>query len=170
MKNFMAIVAVIAAASVLAPTPGFCANVVGAVQNESGAPVGGAVISVRNARGQILSEGMTSPQGRYEIYGLAPGKYVFAIDPRQSALRTGTAVSYLSEKNLTINWRLSPADPALASAEEGDGEIADDPFGFSAAEFASLIVLGVGGVAAGVVGGYGAAGGFSSSSPASPAL
>ncbi len=156
----------------MTPGAGRCANVIGSVQNEQGRPVNDVVISARNSAGMTMSQGTTNPQGKYEIFGLAPGKYDFNVNPGKSGLKSGTAVSYLNQKGLTINWRLSPVDPPLASAREGaELEVAGDPFGFSAGEFASLVVLAAGGIAGGVVGGYGAAGGFSSSSaPASPSL
>ena len=153
-----------------APSMALCANVIGLVQNEQGHPVSGVVISARNSSGMVLSQGTTNLQGKYEIFGLAPGKYDFKLDPGTTGLKPGTAVSYLNQKGLTIDWRLSPVDPALALAHEGtELEVAGDPFGFSAGEFASLVVLSMTAVGGGVVAGYGAAGGFSGPS-ASPSL
>ncbi len=154
------------------PCAAWSANVVGSVVDTDSHPVNGIVITARNMAGKVFSQGTTNQQGRYEMTGLAPGEYQYRLDPGKSGFKPGSAVSYLGAKGLTINWKLSSVNMALASAHEGaDEQVAGDPFGFSAGEFASLVVLTAGGVAGAVVGGYAAAGGFSSpSAPASPSL
>jgi hypothetical protein len=153
-------------------TLAFCADVVGTVSDAQGNPIPRVQITAQTPTGNVVSQGLTGANGKYQINGLNPGTYDYVLNPLKTGFKGGTAVSNLDAKGLTINWKLSPTAPPIAMASEGtDVAMAGDPFGYSAGEFASLVVLAAGGVAAGVVGGYGAAGGFSSNSPAaSPAL
>ncbi len=149
-----------------------CADIVGTVSDAQGNPVQGVQITAQTPTGKVVAQALASANGKYQIRGLNAGTYDCALNPLQTGFKAGTAVSDLGPKGLTINWKLSPTAPAIALASEGtEVALAGDPFGYSAGEFAALVVLAAGGVAAGVVGGYGAAGGFSSSAPAaSPAL
>ena len=149
-----------------------CADIVGTVSDTQGNPIPGIQITAQTPTGNVVSQGLTGANGKYQISGLDPGTYNYVLNPLQTGFKGGTAVSDLNSKGLTIDWKLSPTAPAIAMASEGtEVAMAGDPFGFSAGEFAALVGLTVAGVAGGVVGGYGAAGGFSSSSPAaSPAL
>ncbi|MBF6571120.1 MAG: carboxypeptidase regulatory-like domain-containing protein [Candidatus Binataceae bacterium] len=149
-----------------------CAEIVGTVSDTQGNPVQGVQITAQTSAGRVVGQAFSSANGKYQITQINPGTYDFLLNPLQSGFKAGSGVADLNSKGLTINWKLSPTAPALALASEGtEVALAGDPFGYSAGEFAALLVLAAGGVAAGVVGGYGAAGGFSSSpSAASPAL
>lgn len=148
------------------------ADIVGTVSDAQGNPIPGVQITAQTPTGSVISQVLTGANGKYQINGLDPGTYDYVLNPLRTGFKGGTAVSNLDPKGLTINWKLSPTAPAIAMASEGtEVALAGDPFGYSAGEFASLVGLTVAGVAGGVVGGYGAAGGFSSSAPAaSPAL
>ena len=143
----------------------FCADVAGTVLSDQGDPVPTVRIIAQAPAGKIVNQAVSDANGKYQITGLDPGTYTYTLDPLQTRFKGGTAVSYLSSKGLTINWKVALSKPALALASEGtETAQAGDPFGFSDTEFASLVLGGAGVVGAGVVGGYGAAGGFSSSS------
>lgn len=146
-----------------------CAEVGGMVTDSQGRPVGGVKIVVQNSGGKMLAQALTDAKGHYAIHGLSPDTYDYTLNPLTSGFKGGSAVSYLDSAGLTINWKVSDRADAAALATPGGKEaIAGDPFGLSMGEFASAVVLGAGVVAAGVVGGYGAAGGFSGSSGPSP--
>lgn len=148
----------------LAPAA-FCANVVGMVSDTQDHSIRGIEITVQNSAAKVVGRAMTDVQGHYQITGLAPDTYQFILNPLATGFKKGSGVSYLDAKGITINWKVSTDALALAFASAGAAEeIAGDPFGFSAGEFASLVTLGAGVVAVGVVGGLGAAGGFSGSS------
>ncbi len=147
-----------------------CADIGGTVSDTQGNPVQGVQITAQTPAGKVVAQAVTRANGKYQIGGLDPGTYDYALNPLQTGFKAGTAVSDLGPKGLTINWKLSGTAPAIALASEGtEVALAGDPFGFSPLAFTALVGLGVAGIAAGVVGGYGAAGGFSGPA-ASPSL
>jgi hypothetical protein len=153
---------------VIAPSA-FCADVVGAVSDPQGNPVRGVEISVRDNAGKIVGKAMTDTKGHYAIGGLSPNVYNYTLDPFATPFKGGTVVSQLGSDGLSVDWRVSRANNALAMAKAGSTTaLAGDPFGLSIGEFASVVMLGTGVVAAGVVGGCGAAGCFSESSSPTP--
>ena len=149
-----------------------CADVVGTVSDVQGNPVQGVQITVQTPAGNVVAKAVTSTNGKYQIVGLNPGTYDCSLNPQHTGFKAGTAVSYLDPKGLTLNWKVSTVASAIALASPGTTEaVAGDPFGFSPAAFAALVIGSTAAIAGGVVGGYGAAGGFSSNShAASPAL
>lgn len=147
-----------------------CADITGTVSDISGTPIANVQLSARDNSGKSAGMALTDSRGKYRIGGLSPANYTCLLDPLASGFKGGDAVAALGHKGLTINWKVSADAPALALASEGtDEELAGDPFGFSAGEFAALVVAGTGLIAGGVLGGIAAAGGFSGS-PASPSL
>jgi hypothetical protein len=160
------VVTLLTGLSALAIAPlAFCANIVGTVSDAQGSPVQGVQIRVQNSAGKILANAQPDKDGHYQITGLDPGTYDYVLAPLGSAIKGGRVSSDLSAQGLTIDWKVSSANPAVALASEG-AVLAGDPFGLSTAEFTALVLGGAGVVAGGVIGGYAAAGGFSSSSSA----
>jgi len=152
-----------------------CADVSGTVSDAVGKAVAQIKLSATDSSGKSAGSALTDVSGKYQITGLAPGTYVFALDPLSSGFKGGNGLAHLDEKGLTIDWRISTAGPALALARQGASEtLAGDPFGFTAAEFAGLVGAAGGVISSGVVGGIAAAGGFDSNSngnsPASPSF
>jgi hypothetical protein len=125
--------------------------------------VAGIHVAAQNEGNKAFAQALTDAHGAYRIGGLEPSTYDFSLDPGKRGFKPGTAVSYVDAKWLTVNWTVCPQAEAVAAAKAAveNSLLAADPFGMSVAEFASVLVLGAGVVAAGVVGGYGAAGGFS---------
>lgn len=155
-----------------------CADLAGSIVDTQGHPVSGAKILIKNLGKSILSEAHSNGNGRYQVSGVAPGSYQYILFP-VSGFKGGDAVSYLSDKGLTIDWHVSGAAPAIAFASVGAGNsdtgpmAADDPYGFSSEEYTAILVGSVALVGGGVVGGLAAAGEFSGSGsnpPASPSL
>ena len=124
-------------------------------------------VAVRKVAGQAIADA----KGHYAIGGLSPNTYNYTLDSLTTGFKGGSAVSYLDANGLTIDWKVSDANNALALATQGSKKVlAGDPFGLSMGEFASVVVLATAGVAAGVIGGYGAAGGFSDHHPTSSSM
>jgi hypothetical protein len=155
-----------------------CADLAGSIVDTKGNPVADAKILVKNLTNSVLSETHSNRNGRYQVTGITPGSYQYVLFP-VSGFRGGDAVSYLSDKGLTIDWHVTDTAPAIAFASIGAGSsapgpmAADDPYGFSNEEYAAILVGSVALVGGGVVGGLAAAGEFSGSSsnpPASPSL
>src|SRR6266851_7495823 len=150
----------------LIPRVAVCASVVGIISDTKDHPVNAVEIAAQNSAGKVFGRAKSDLQGHYQITGLAPGTYQFVLNPLATGLKGGSGVSYLDPKGLTINWKASAHAMALAMANPGiPGQIAGDPFGYSPGEFAALVTLGAGVIAAAVIGGYGAAGGFSGGAP-----
>jgi Carboxypeptidase regulatory-like domain len=147
-----------------------CADIVGRVSDLNDAPMQGVQIVVKDAGSKTLAKVATDGHGRYQITGLTPGSYDYVLDPLGTSFKGGTAAAYLDDKGLTINWKVSASNPAVALATEGTGNafVAGDPFGLSSKAFTAAVASGVGLVAGGVIGGYAAAGGFSG--PSSPSM
>lgn len=143
-----------------AASAALCADVVGTVSDVNAKPVPGIQIIVENAAGKIVGKILTDTKGYYRLTGLDPGKYTYVLDPQGTSFKGGSAVSYLGDKGLTIDWRVSAGAPPSAMAAEGTSNslLAADPFGLSSGAFAALVV---GAMAAMGVGAYAAAGGFS---------
>jgi hypothetical protein len=142
---------------------GSCADVVGTVTDLAGTSISGAVITAKDTTGQVLGQSVANAQGHYNLSGLAPGHYQYFLKVSPLGFKDGSAATVLGPDGLTIDWKVSNQNPAVAMATKGTSTstgLAGDPFGYSPGEFASRVGLGVMGIAAGVVGGYGAAGGF----------
>jgi len=166
-------VAAITALFVLATASlALCADIVGTVSDTQGNPVAGVQIAAQTVAGKVVAQVLTQADGKYKIPGLDTGTYDCKLNPLKTGFKGGNASAQLGSKGLTINWKLSPTAPAIALAGEGtEVALAGDPFGMTWPEFVGVVGGTVGTVAAGVVGGYGAAGGFSDNShAASPAL
>jgi Carboxypeptidase regulatory-like domain len=129
----------------------FSAQVVGIVKNANDVPVQGVKISLVDASGKTLGQGLTRADGRYLIDNLPNGKYVFKLDPLKTGFQPGDGAGYLSDKGLTVNWKVSPNAVALDDVVPGTG-IPD----WLVAGASALFVAGgtLGGLAAGgVIGG-----------------
>jgi protocatechuate 3,4-dioxygenase beta subunit len=61
------------------------ARISGYVHNSEGAPVFGAFVSVRSSGGQTLRQGITGPDGSYDIPTLDPGSYTVVAEVRDAA-------------------------------------------------------------------------------------
>lgn len=173
MKSLIAITVAICVAILTGASSAICADVSGMVTDSQGHPVPGVKIAVQDLGGKIIDQVVTDAKGHYAISGLSPDTYDYILEPLATGFKGGDAVAHLDSKGLIINWKVSERiDAAALATRNGPQEIAGDPFGLSMGEFMSAVALGTGVVAAGVVGGYGAAGGFSgpSNHPTSPSM
>jgi Carboxypeptidase regulatory-like domain len=167
---------VLCAAAILSSLVGraFCAEIVGVITDSQGQGIANVRIIAMNMSNNASSETHSKANGRYQITGLPPGVYKYTVDPGASGFKGGDAVSYLGGKGLTIDWQLSATNGAIALASDGAGTmLANDPYGFTEQEYATIVMGSAALVTGGVVGGLAASGQFSGSSsgpPASPSL
>ena len=93
------------------------ADIVGTIVNTTGAPVTGVTVSVQNQAGAAIGSGVTDETGQYVIHGLVPGTYTF-ISKGQSA------VAYVGDQGLTVDWGIAPNSQIIAAARQGTGQSA----------------------------------------------
>ena len=152
---------------------GSCADVVGSVTDFAGRSVRGAVITAKDTADKVQSQAVTDVQGHYILSGLRPGQYRYFLNVKSLGFKNGAAVAPMGMGGLTIDWKVSSQNAAMAMATDGvntSTALAGDPFGLTWPEFLGVAAIPV--VAGGVIGGYAAAGGFNGGSghAASPAL
>jgi hypothetical protein len=130
------------------------ASVVGIVTNTLGTSVQGVRISALNSGGKTVGQGLSAVDGRYAIDKLPNGQYVFKLDPLATGVKPGEGVGYLSDKGLTIDWKVSRDGEALAEATIGNGSTS----AFSGWTGAAAGALASGEVVGGTLGGLVAGG------------
>jgi hypothetical protein len=97
----------------------FSAQVVGIVKNADDVAVQGVKISLVDASGKTLGQGLTGTDGRYLIDNLPNGKYAFKLDPLKTGYQPGDGAGYLGDKGLTVDWKVSPNAVALDDVVPG---------------------------------------------------
>lgn len=143
--------------------PALAANVSGVVTAPGGKGVAGIKVIAMNPKGTTISSAISSADGKYTL-GLHPdANYRFALDTGMTGFEKGSPVgAFVPRSGLTLNWVVSPNARPLAyarPASAGQVAAADPPADPPGVRWAEL-ALGGGFVAAGTIGGYGAAGGF----------
>jgi Carboxypeptidase regulatory-like domain len=98
------------------------ADIVGTVMDASGQAVNGSKVSAADQSGKIAGDAITDQQGRYVISGLRPGQYDIKLDPAVANLKGDTAVSYVDDKGLTVDWAVGPLREPIATARPGNGQ------------------------------------------------
>lgn len=165
------LVALMAGLLVLTSAPfAFGADIEGEVLDVQCKPVAQVHLLVENSAGKILGTAPTDKLGNYQITGLVAGTYDYVLDSTGTGFKSGITTSYLSDNGVRMNWKVSPKSPAVALSSEKTGKslITCSPFAVSPGAIGAAAIGGSALVAGGVIGGYGAAGGFSGSSGSSP--
>lgn len=146
-------------------TPAWCFSVVGIAEDQNHQFVNGADVTVTDATGKTAGTGRTDLYGRYCIPLGSPGKYTVAIDPTANQLKGGSTATDIDITGATVDWSLSPSDPALAKTEIGVASAAAVTCGAApwytstTALAAGGVLLGGGGIACGFLCGGGGGGG-----------
>src|SRR5271167_2367165 len=99
----------------LAAGQAMSATVCGFAQNAQG-PVSGVSITVKDASGKVLGEGVTGSNGQYQISGLSPGTLDLFVDPSAGVLG-GSGVLDLTGDSRMVNWQVSDSSGAVASQD-----------------------------------------------------
>ena len=117
--------AVLAAFLILSTLPGQIVfaqpagpTLVGTVVDIQGNPVAGVKVAAKDTSGKVIGEAVTNNQGQYVIQNLPPGQYQLTLDP-QLPYKGETVVASIPSEGLTVNWVVSPTDPAVATAIPG---------------------------------------------------
>ena len=80
-------------------------------------PVAGAQVTLTDANGAVVGQGITNDAGKYCIRGVNPGDYKTACTPPTGAgFQPGTTSSAVPAQGLTENWSLSQTTLASSSA------------------------------------------------------
>jgi hypothetical protein len=101
----------IAAALARAPAA-LAAEIVGRIVDVGGQPVAGEQVLVRKFPDSTIHRFVTDETGYYAIGDLSPGPYTLYV-------RAQSAVAYVGDQGLTVDWGLSPGAPPVAVATRG---------------------------------------------------
>jgi hypothetical protein len=93
------------------------ADIVGSIVNPAGAPLTGVTVSVQNQAGAAVSSGVTDESGQYVIHGLAAGTYTLISQGQ-------TAVAYVGDQGLTVDWGIASNSQVIAAARQGTAQSA----------------------------------------------
>jgi hypothetical protein len=141
----------------LSRSSAWCATVSGSVVDSSGKDVVAVKITVTDpATGKVVGQAVTHASGKYQIAGIDPGTYNFALDPGTTGVKPGSATAALPGHGLSVDWTVSPTADAIALATPaGAGGVVTGT--------GTAVAAGVGAalVAGGVLGGLAASGEFS---------
>jgi hypothetical protein len=96
----------------------FGADIVGTVADPGGAPIPGVTVSAASKTGTQVATATSDSHGRYAMQGIQPGTYRLNAHGQ-------SAVSYVGENGLTVDWGVSPTAPTIATAHEGTGSGAE---------------------------------------------
>ena len=92
----------------------FGADIVGTVADPSGAPIPGVTVSVGTRTGTQVGTAISDSLGRYAMHGIQPGTYTLSA-------RGQSAVSYVGQDGLTVDWGVAANVPTIATARPGTG-------------------------------------------------
>jgi hypothetical protein len=146
------------------------ADIEGKVLDAQCKPVASVQLLAENSTGKIVGTAPTDRQGYYQIKGLTAGTYDYVLDTSGTKFKGGSTTSYLNDKGLRLDWKVSSTSSAVALPSEKTKKklVACVPFGLSPGTLGAAAMGGSALVAGGVIGGYGAAGGFSGSPSTAP--
>jgi hypothetical protein len=88
------------------------ADIVGRTADAQGRRVSSVEISVQDLHGKRFASVKSDASGNYEIHGLSPGVYALVV-------RGQSAVTYVGDEGVTVNWGVEPGLPPVAIARRG---------------------------------------------------
>jgi len=96
----------------LSALPARCADIVGRVTVQDGAPATVLQLSVVNRAGVQVAVTTPDETGSYSFHDIAPGTYSLNLNGQ-------SAVAYVPPDGLTVNWGISKNFPPVAMAKQG---------------------------------------------------
>ena len=90
------------------------ADIVGRTADTEGRPVSSLEISIQDLHGKRIASVKSDASGNYEIHGLAPGVYALVALGQ-------SAVTYVGDEGLTVDWGIASGLPPVAIARRGIG-------------------------------------------------
>ena len=112
MKKLLVVVWTSALLCMGSATIASSADIVGTIVNLAGAAIPGITVSVQNQAGAAVGNGVTDEAGQYVIHGLMPGTYTLTAKGQ-------SAVTYIGEQGITVNWGVAPNSQVIAVARQG---------------------------------------------------
>ena len=106
------IIAVILISLASGALPSVAADLVGTVAGRDGKPIGEFQISLADAAGKKIGDVRSDSQGHYEFRNIPAGQYTLTASNR-------TAVSYIDDGGLTVDWGIGDGVMPLAIAFPG---------------------------------------------------
>jgi len=100
---------------------GLRSNIVGEVRDAQGHPLKDVEVIAQDTDGKALARATTNDKGRYVMECLEQRKYVMTLDALPANFQGQSAVAFLREKGLIINWTTAIAAPAIVTAKRGGG-------------------------------------------------
>lgn len=96
------------------PAAGLSADIVGTIVNPAGAPIPGVTVSVQNQAGVAVGTSVSDGTGKYVIDDLATGTYTLTAKGQ-------TAVAYVGDQGITVDWGIAANSQVIAVATRGAG-------------------------------------------------
>jgi len=112
MKKVVAMVVGLGALVLSHVAVGLSGDIVGIIVNPAGVPITGETVLVQNDEGAAVGAGASDGTGKYAIHGLAPGTYTMI-------LKGQTAVTYVGDQGITVDWGIAANSQVIAVATQG---------------------------------------------------
>ena len=93
-------------------TAGFSADIIGTIVSPAGEPIRGVTVSVEDNAGAAVGASASDVAGKYIIHALAPGTYTLTANGQ-------TAVAYVGDQGLTVDWGIASNSQVIAAARQG---------------------------------------------------
>jgi Carboxypeptidase regulatory-like domain len=100
---------------------GLRSNIVGEVRDAQGNPIKDAEVIAQDLDGKALARATTNDKGQYSIRCLEQRKYLMALNALPVNFQGQSAVAFLGEKGLIINWTTAVLAPTIVTAKQGGG-------------------------------------------------
>ena len=92
--------------------PARTAEIVGQVRGQGSAPIAGLQLSVVNQAGVQIAVTTSDGSGNYSFHDIAPGTYSLNLYGQ-------SAIAYVPQDGLTVNWGVAKNFPPVALAKPG---------------------------------------------------
>jgi hypothetical protein len=93
---------------------GLSADIVGTIVNPAGAAIPGVTVSAQSDADIVVGASVSDGMGKYAIHNLAPGTYTLVSNGQ-------TAVAYVGERGISVDWGMAANSQVIAVARQGTG-------------------------------------------------
>ena len=100
---------------------GIRSNIIGEVRDAQGNPIKDVEVVAQDPDGKALARATTNDKGQYLMKCLEQRQYLMILNALPAGFQGQSAVAYLGERGLIVNWMTSVATPAIVTAKQGGG-------------------------------------------------